>query len=61
VPSDDRGGLDDDGSVQQRRHKTIESDKSNRSAVVSRGLAGSRRRNTQLMVQEDNLGLQPRL
>ena len=45
VPAHDRVGLNNDGCVQQRRHKAMEPDKSSRSHGVSRGLAGIRRRN----------------
>ena len=43
MPTHDCVGLDDDGGVQQRRHKAIEPDKEQLVAGVSRGFAGSRR------------------
>jgi hypothetical protein len=62
VPSDDRIRLDDDSSIQQRRHKAIEPDEEQ--SVPWRepwpgGLSAPQQ--VQLMAQEDNLGLKPGL
>jgi hypothetical protein len=62
VPSHDHVGLDDDRSVQQRRHKVIEPDKEQSVRCGEPGLGGKPApQQVQLMAQEDNLGLQPRL
>jgi hypothetical protein len=62
MPSHDRLGLNDDGSVQQRWHETIEPDKEQSGRwrePWSGGKPASQQ--VQLMAQKDNLGLQPRL
>jgi hypothetical protein len=62
VPSHDRVGLDDDRSVQQRRHKAIKPDKEQSVRCREPWLGGKPApQQVQLMAQEDNLGLQPRL
>jgi hypothetical protein len=54
--------LDDDGGVQQRRDKAIESDKEQSVRWREPWLGGkSTPQQAQLMGHEDNLGLQPRL
>jgi hypothetical protein len=57
VPSHDRVRLDDDSSVQQRRHKAIEPDK--KQSVPWREPWPGGKPAPQLMAQEDNLGLKP--
>jgi hypothetical protein len=62
VPSHDRVGLDDNRSVQQRRQKTIEPDKEQSVRKPEPWLGGKPApKQVQLMAQENNLGLQPRL
>jgi hypothetical protein len=62
VPSHDRVGLDDDSRAEQRRHKTIEPDEE-QSVRRREPWLGAKpaAQQVQLMEQEDNLGLQPRL
>jgi hypothetical protein len=62
MPAHDRVRLDNDRSVQQRRHKTIEPDKEQSVCWREPWLGGNPApQQVHLMAQEDNLGLQPRL
>jgi hypothetical protein len=55
VPSHDRVGLDDDGSVQQRRHKAIKADEVQTICGLQPG-TGQRGQDDELLPEIDDLG-----
>jgi hypothetical protein len=62
VPSQDRVGLNDNSRAEPRRHKTTEPDEEQSVRWRDPWLGGKQAlQQVQLMAQEDNLGLQPRL
>jgi hypothetical protein len=62
VPAHNRVGLDDDRSIQQRRHKAIEPDEEQSIRCREPWLGGTpASQQVQLMSQENNLGLEPGL